>query len=323
MLSTDSKSLTTLVAVSVASVVGTLVTVSFIQARLEEKARAQAFQERQAAKEKQKQKKINTDEPPGKLITDVKIDKVYLWEVEHLGERFEAEGGKILNRMHHSSSKNIFHSFRGLNFSSNSENDVDHEVVTAYNKLIGDHDCILADLVRKPSSNTWTRAYLRAGPREYLHFDPKTVNAAIVTCGGLCPGLNDVICHVTKTLHQLYGIDGVVYGIRGGFKGFYDPKLPPLILTPENVEDIHHLGGTILGSSRGGFDMDKIFHFLQSKKIKQLYVIGGDGTHRGAFKIHETCMERVSDAQLFFERKMLTCVHHNSLLSYYFLLCRV
>jgi 6-phosphofructokinase 1 len=192
-------------------------------------------------------------------------------------------------------------------------------VVTAYNKLIGDHDCILADLVRKPSSNTWTRAYLRAGPREYLHFDPKTVNAAIVTCGGLCPGLNDVICHLTKTLHQLYGIDGFVYGIRGGFKGFYDPKLPPLILTPENVEDIHHLGGTVLGSSRGGFDMDKIQHFIQSKKIKQLYVIGGDGTHRGAFKIHETCMERVSDAN--HSLAMLTYVHHNSLLSYFLVGC--
>jgi 6-phosphofructokinase 1 len=290
-MSTDSKSLTTLVAVGVASAVGTYVTLSFLQARKEEKARVQAFQERQAAKEKQKQKQVESAEPPGKLLDDIKIDKVYLWEVENLGDRFAAEGGNILNRMHHSSSKNIFKAFRDLNAS---EKDSDHEVVTAYNKLIGDRDCILADLVRKPSSNTWTRAYLRAGPRRYLHFDPKTVNAAIVTCGGLCPGLNDVICHVTKTLHQLYGIEGVVYGIRGGFKGFYDHKLPPLILTPENVEDIHHLGGTILGSSRGGFDMDKILNFLQHKKIKQLYVIGGDGTHRGAFKIHETCMERVS-----------------------------
>jgi 6-phosphofructokinase 1 len=71
---------------------------------------------------------------------------------------------------------------------------------------------------------------------------------------------------VTKTLHQLYGIDGVVYGICGGFKGFYDPKFPPLILTPENVEDIYHLGGTILGSSRKGFDMDKIQPFLSNTR---------------------------------------------------------
>ena len=70
-------------------------------------------------------------------------------------------------------------------------------------------------------------------------------------------------------------------------------KTPPINLTAESVENIHHQGGTILGSSRGGFDIDKICNFIKSKKIKQLYVIGGDGTHRGAFKIHETCMERV------------------------------
>lgn len=61
-----------------------------------------------------------------------------------------------------------------------------------------------------------------------------------------------------------------------------------------SVENIHHEGGTILGSSRGGFDMDKIVEFIKSKGIRQLYVIGGDGTHRGAFKIHETCMEKAS-----------------------------
>jgi 6-phosphofructokinase 1 len=86
-----------------------------------------------------------------------------------------------------------------------------------------------------------------------------------------------------------------VYGIRGGYKGFYDKDLPPFILTPQVVENIHHQGGTFLGSSRGGFDLEKILHFLKSKKIKQLYVIGGDGTHRGAFRIHEGCMEAVRD----------------------------
>ncbi|EED95817.1 6-phosphofructokinase, partial [Thalassiosira pseudonana CCMP1335] len=134
--------------------------------------------------------------------------------------------------------------------------------------------------------------YVRAGPVEKLHFNPKNVNAAIVTCGGLCPGLNNVIREVTRALFHLYGIEGKVYGIVGGYKGFYDPKTPPINLTVESVENIHHEGGTILGSSRGGFDMDKILEFIRSKKIRQLYVIGGDGTHRGAFKIHETCMEK-------------------------------
>lgn len=101
-----------------------------------------------------------------------------------------------------------------------------------------------------------------------------------------------MVREITRALYHLYGIEGKVYGIVGGYKGFYDPKTPPILLTPQNVENIHHEGGTILSSSRGGFDIGMICKFIKSKKIKQLYVIGGDGTHRGAFKIHETCMER-------------------------------
>jgi 6-phosphofructokinase 1 len=87
------------------------------------------------------------------------------------------------------------------------------------------------------------------------------------TCGGLCPGLNNVIWELTKTLHQLYGIGGKVYGIQGGYRGFYDHEtLPPVILTPELVENILHSGGTCLGSSRGGFDLDKIYNLLQTIK---------------------------------------------------------
>jgi 6-phosphofructokinase 1 len=95
-------------------------------------------------------------------------------------------------------------------------------------------------------------------------------------------------------LHQIYGIGGHVYGIQGGYRGFYDkdPHLQPVILTPAVVEDIHHSGGTCLGSSRGGFDLNKIIRFLKEKNVCQLYVIGGDGTHRGAFAIHEGCMEQ-------------------------------
>jgi 6-phosphofructokinase 1 len=152
----------------------------------------------------------------------------------------------------------------------------------------GRHDCCVLF-----STYHVMHSFLLAGPRKLLHFDPKTVNAAIVTCGGLCPGLNNVIREITNTLHQIYGIGGRVYGIQGGFRGFYDPSphLRPLILTPELVEGIHHEGGTVLGSSRGGFDLDKIIKFLREKRVNQLYVIGGDGTHRGAFRIHEGCME--------------------------------
>eukprot|EP00957_Ditylum_brightwellii_P117431 8956731-Ditylum_brightwellii.AAC.1 len=157
--------------------------------------------------------------------------------------------------------------------SSNSEEDMTNKSehkVTSYNKLIGIHECILSDVVRTPSKEgvvQKSQAYVRAGPRRELHFNPRTVNAAIVTCGGLCPGLNNVIREITNTLY------------------------PPVELTPELVENIHHDGGTVLSSSRGGFDLVKILDFIRSKKIRQLYVIGGDGTHRGAFAIHEGCME--------------------------------
>ena len=99
-------------------------------------------------------------------------------------------------------------------------------------------------------------------------------------------------------LIQIYGIGGKVYGIRGGYAGFYDEKLmPPVELTPDVVDNIHHWGGTFLGSSRGGFDREKILKFIHDYKISQVYVIGGDGTHRGAFQVHQGCMEKVGDRQ--------------------------
>lgn len=216
--------------------------------------------------------------PLGSKMDDLNTGDVYLWEVERLDKYFPSQGEGIENTM-----------------SALSEaGDHDRNTISRakYNKLIGDRECILANIRRKPGVSSETRAYIRAGPREKLHFNPENVNAAIVTCGGLCPGLNNVVREITRALFHLYGIKGKVYGIVGGYKGFYDPKFPPLDLTPEKVEDIHHSGGTILGSSRGGFDIDKICEFIKSKDIKQLFVIGGDGTHRGAFKIHETCMER-------------------------------
>ena len=129
-------------------------------------------------------------------------------------------------------------------------------------------------------------------PRREMHFNPQNVNCAIVTCGGLCPGLNNVVREITNALVHLYGIGGKIWGIRGGYNGFVDEvQYPPIELTPGVVENIHHSGGTILSSSRGGFDLEKILAFLKKRKINQLYVIGGDGTHRGAFRIHEGCME--------------------------------
>jgi 6-phosphofructokinase 1 len=242
-----------------------------------------------------------TGEPNGTVIEDLTLDRVFLWEVEDLKMRFSSS--KIPNVMKNIPKPNnnpyFFPSLKkNESCVSNSEKDKPKVQVTQYNRLITNHECILGDLVRKPNMPTFTHAYVRAGPRRFLHFDPSQVNAAIVTCGGLCPGLNNVIREIVQTLCQSYGIGGTVYGIQGGYRGFYDfDNYQPIELKPSLVQNIHHEGGTVLGSSRGGFDLDKILHFLESKNISQLYVIGGDGTHRGAFRIHEGCMERVSTYQ--------------------------
>ena len=163
-----------------------------------------------------------------------------------------------------------------------------------YSHLLTDDDIVIADAVRSPAMQSVSRAFVRAGPRERLHFDPVSTNAAIVTCGGLCPGLNNVIRELTHALQYMYGVDQV-WGVRGGYHGFHtdaDPEFAPILLTADMVEDIHHEGGTVLRSSRGGFDVDKIIDFLQKRNIQQLYVIGGDGTHRGAYAIHQACSKR-------------------------------
>ena len=110
-----------------------------------------------------------------------------------------------------------------------------------------------------------------------------------MTCGGLCPGLNVVIREIVMSLFYNYKVK-TVYGIQFGYRGFY--QYDWLELTPEKVKTIHHLGGTILGSSRGGFDLDKIIEGLDARRVNQLYVIGGDGTHYGMQKIQAEVAKR-------------------------------
>lgn len=132
----------------------------------------------------------------------------------------------------------------------------------------------------------------RAGPKKVVVFKKGEVNAAILTCGGICPGLNVVIRELFMTLTYNYGVQNV-YGIKYGYMGIYqDPKDSYIKLSTELVKSIHKSGGTVLGSSRGGFDLDKIIEGLLINKINMLFVIGGDGTHRGILKIGEECMNR-------------------------------
>ncbi|KAJ1393574.1 Pyrophosphate-dependent phosphofructokinase [Sesbania bispinosa] len=131
--------------------------------------------------------------------------------------------------------------------------------------------------------------FRRAGPRQRVYFQSDEVQAAIVTCGGLCPGLNTVIRELVCGLYHMYGVKKVL-GINGGYKGFYAHNT--ITLTPKNVNDIHKRGGTILGSSRGGHDTTKIVDSIQDRGINQVYIIGGDGTQRGASKIFEEIRRR-------------------------------
>jgi 6-phosphofructokinase 1 len=134
----------------------------------------------------------------------------------------------------------------------------------------------------------------RAGPREKLYFMPSHVHAGIVSCGGLCPGLNDVIRAIVRCLWYRYGVTRIS-GIRYGYQGFLmnEKKYTPKELNPEVVDDIHKLGGTILGSARGGGkEISRIVDALERLNLNMLFTIGGDGTQKGSLEIAEEIGER-------------------------------
>jgi 6-phosphofructokinase 1 len=132
----------------------------------------------------------------------------------------------------------------------------------------------------------------KAGPREKLFFEPEETKAAIVTCGGVCPGLNNVIRSAVMEFYYAYGVQKV-QGVRYGYVGL-NPKigLPPLELTPQSVSDIHEKGGTILGSSRGQQPSSVMVNFLAEQNIDVLLCIGGDGTLRGAQDLAQEAQSR-------------------------------
>lgn len=132
----------------------------------------------------------------------------------------------------------------------------------------------------------------KAGPREKIFFDPSKVRAAIVSCGGLCPGINDVIRSIYLELEQNYHAKEVL-GIRYGFAGM-NPAIgrPPVVLTEDLVDGIHLQGGTVLGSSRGAQPVEVIADFMESREIDLLFCIGGDGTQRGTHAIAQEVAKR-------------------------------
>jgi 6-phosphofructokinase 1 len=131
-----------------------------------------------------------------------------------------------------------------------------------------------------------------AGPRDRLFFDPKQTRAGIVTCGGLCPGLNNVIRSLFYELNHGYGVEQV-YGFRGGYQGL-DPTrgAEPIVLTPGFVREIHKQGGTVLGTSRGPVDVGLAVDHLIRRGVNILFTIGGDGTQRGGNELFQEARRR-------------------------------
>lgn len=138
-------------------------------------------------------------------------------------------------------------------------------------------------------------AFEMGGPRERLYFDPGHLKCGIVTCGGLCPGLNGVIRAIVLSLHFHYGVK-TVYGFRYGYEGLI-PRHghTPMPLNPEVVDHISDMGGTILGSSRGPQPVPEMVDTLQALGVGILFAIGGDGTLRGASAIAEEALKRGLD----------------------------
>ena len=131
-----------------------------------------------------------------------------------------------------------------------------------------------------------------AGPRRRIFFDPSKLKCALVTCGGLCPGINDIIRSIVLELHYAYGVRHI-FGIRYGLQGFVAKYGHDLVdLTPETVVNIHDRGGTVLGSSRGPQDIDEIIDCLEKMNIGLLFMIGGDGTLTAAGRIADAIIDR-------------------------------
>jgi 6-phosphofructokinase 1 len=157
---------------------------------------------------------------------------------------------------------------------------------------VGDRESVLYDtdrdlLLEQIRRGKPVLAFEKAGPRKAIYFDGSKIRAAVVTCGGLCPGINNVIRSLVMELHYRYQVR-TIYGIRYGFRGFipaYGHDL--LLLKPENVRDIHEKGGSILASSRGPQDIGAIVDSLTRMKVSLLFIIGGDGTLTGAQRIYE------------------------------------
>ena len=243
------------------------------------------------------------DQGDGQTATDIRIESVKLHVIPRLSDYHPTPLPSVENRFQRTKMGRIPKPSPPSSSPSSSPSSApsdqlasksltSHPEQVTYNQLIHDNEAVLLDIVRRPGLTKAAKAFVRAGPRANIVWKDGEVRAAIVTCGGLCPGLNDVIAELFHTLYYGYGVDRI-FGIRSGFRGFHDERYKPWKpLTPESVRGIYDLGGTVLGSSRGGFDTDKIIRNCQAEGVNQVYIIGGDGTHRAANALYLECRKR-------------------------------
>lgn len=168
---------------------------------------------------------------------------------------------------------------------SKRSDDFQANYVADHQRVRYDVEVDLAEGIPQASADA-TTFLEKAGPRELIFFEPTSVRAAILTAGGLCPGLNDVVRSVVMTLWFRYGVRSIL-GLRYGYRGLYAIEAhPPVELSPAVVRDIHRSGGTMLGSSRGGGDqIAAMVDVLVARGINMLFTIGGDGTQKGALAL--------------------------------------
>ena len=163
--------------------------------------------------------------------------------------------------------------------------------------LVYDRERILVnisetDVAKAIGGGNKPMSFERAGPRRRIYFDSSKLRCAIVSCGGLCPGINDIIRSMVLALYHNYGVRQIS-GIRYGLQGFIPSYGHELMeLTPQSVSSIHESGGTVLGTSRGPQDIDEIVDALERMNIRLLFAIGGDGTMVASAKIADAILER-------------------------------
>ncbi len=163
--------------------------------------------------------------------------------------------------------------------------------------FVSDSDQVILDVDLKNLTKTIKErkqipSFELAGPRSKIFFDPSKVRCALVTCGGLCPGLNNIIRAIVLELFYGYGVRNI-YGFKYGLQGFIPKYGHDLIdLKPETVANLLEMGGSILGSSRGPQPIDEIVDSLERTNISILFMIGGDGTLMAATRISDTITKR-------------------------------